>query len=627
MAAWHPGRPFREVAQMNTTQPSALPRAKLASGARRMRLNAALGTAAMLSPAIPAAAAVLVVLQRFFYLDCPAGMMARVALPGWTPAAAAAGLLIPIVAGLAAYMRSSYGLFSAATAADSRLGLRERISSAFAVDSPVRGNPMTATLLADARGHLDRLNVRRDFPLRVPRRPLLWSLALLLAAPLLLLLPQADVLGRERRLTEKRIQTEDIQRASQEMERLMAAELQRRAEDRRPAESLPSQKLQQELSQLVQDMKEAADREQALARLNQLDDQLKLAEQRMTGMAEMMKKMEQLRRQGDAADLPKGPAAAAAAAMAAGNFKQAAAEMERLKNELEAKLGEDSNKLTPEEKETLQRDLEKLAKLTEGWKELSGQFEKAADAVGTEEGFAAMQQALDGLEELAELLKELGLDDQNTAAKMGQEMERLQLTQEMVDQLKNMLRNAKRCAVCRKIYCLNCDRPTCACEGLEQCDCPPCDDCGMAGIPGTGTPGGGSGNGGAGGSGQSGGDGGGAGNSGGSGSGMGGYGQGEGGQAPEREHETGTVSTKVRGQMHDGRIISHMFQRGAPTVSEDEKPTEYHEAHAAAAKAASEEISTGRIPRELRGYVRDYFTATGTPAAGAPGSPPPSRKP
>ena len=59
-----------------------------------------------------------------------------------------------------------------------------------------------------------------------------------------------------------------------------------------------------------------------------------------------------------------------------------------------------------------------------------------------------------------------------------------------------------------------------------------------------------------------------------------------------------------------------MFVRGLPSVTDDEKKTEFREAHGAAQRAASEEVSSGRIPRELRDYVREYFDSTkpGTPA-------------
>jgi hypothetical protein len=102
---------------------------------------------------------------------------------------------------------------------------------------------------------------------------------------------------------------------------------------------------------------------------------------------------------------------------------------------------------------------------------------------------------------------------------------------------------------------------------------------------------------------------------------MGGYGQGEGGIAPENEHDVKFQSSKVRGQIGEGRIVSHMLVRGAPVVTDDEKMTEYRQAHDAAYKAASEEVSSGRIPREYREYVKSYFDDTRPPS----GSPEPKK--
>jgi hypothetical protein len=188
---------------------------------------------------------------------------------------------------------------------------------------------------------------------------------------------------------------------------------------------------------------------------------------------------------------------------------------------------------------------------------------------------------------------------------VGAEGQRVQLTKEMIDQLKNMLKNAQRCAKCKKLYCLNCGKPRCACEGLEQCDCPPGGGGDSMVVP---IPGQGQGQGQGDGQGQ--GQGQGNGGSDQNGPGMGGPGHGEGGKAPEDPHDVKFQTTKVKGQMGPGRIVSHMFVRGLPSVTDDEKKTQFREAHGAAQRAASEEISSGRIPRELRDYVRDYFDST-----------------
>jgi len=100
---------------------------------------------------------------------------------------------------------------------------------------------------------------------------------------------------------------------------------------------------------------------------------------------------------------------------------------------------------------------------------------------------------------------------------------------------------------------------------------------------------------------------------------MGGPGQGEGGQAPENPHDVKFQATKTPGQLGKGQIIGHMWVKGQPAPKDDKMRAEYVEAHAAAAKAATEAVESGKIPRELREYVREYFTATrAAPPAPAP---------
>ena len=172
----------------------------------------------------------------------------------------------------------------------------------------------------------------------------------------------------------------------------------------------------------------------------------------------------------------------------------------------------------------------------------------------------------------------------------------------MIKQLKDMLKNAQRCAFCRKIYCLACGLPRCGCEGLPQCQCQGGEG-GMAtvGVPGLGQPGAGAG--------------------GGKGQGSGGPGQGQGGNPPENPHDVKFQTTKTPGKLDtQGQIIGHMWTKGSPTLKDDEKKAEYTAAHDAAAKAATEAVESGKIPRELREYVRNYFDTT-RPAAPAPGAP------
>ncbi len=563
---------------------------RLTAGAHRLRLNDALRAASWAGLGALGAMALVILAQRFFFLGQPVELpvVGRPLLPGWGMWTLLGLLLMPVAAGAVAYALSRKGTLSAAMAVDRRLGLRARLSSAVVMDQACRQSPMAAHLEADAHLHAKAIMVARDFPLRVPRGALFLPLGLFVLTMAMLFIPQADVFGREKKDKEKEQARADIKLVVQEIEKRMQEALKRTPPTDRGKKNIPSNKLKDELSKLVKELKEASDREDAIAKLNQVMDKAKLMEARVAAMAEMMRQMQKLKKLGKKADLPKGLTSAMAKAMTAGDFKKAAAEMKKLKDMLKK-----DNKLSDAQKAALKRDLDKLAKMTDDWKDLADELKKAGDQLGEDdkEALAAMQEAMKDLEELAKLLKELGIEGGEGGAEgLEGEGQQIKITKEMIQQLKQMLKNAQKCTVCKKLYCLNCGKPRCGCEALEQCSCEPCGNCGKMCLPG-GCSGGTSGAGGAPGSGK----------------GMGGYGQGKGGKAPEEEHDVDFKSTKVKGKLGEGRIISHMFVKGKPSVTDEEKKNEYKAAHAAAAKAASAEVDSGRIPRDLRDYVRNYF--------------------
>ncbi len=564
---------------------------RLMAGAHRLRLNDALRAASWAGLGALGAMALVILAQRLFFLGQPVELpvVGRPLLPGWGMWTLLGLLLVPVAAGAVAYALSRKGTLTAAMAVDRRLGLRARLSSAVVMDQACRRSPMAAHLEADAHRHAKAIKVARDFPLKTPRGALFLPFGLFLLTVTMLAIPQVDVLGREKKDKEKDEARADIKLVVEEIEKRLQDALKRTPPTERSKKNIPSNKLKNDLSKLVKDLKEASDREDAIAKLNRVMDKAKLMEARIAAMAEMMRQMEKLKKQGAKADLPKGLTSAMAKAMTAGDFKKAAAEMKKLKDMLEKDQG-----LSDAQKAALKRELDKLAKMTDDWKELADKLRKAGDELGEDDkaALAAMQQAMKDLEELAELLKELGLEGGEEGFEgLQEEGQQIKLTKEMIQQLKDMLKNAQKCTVCKRLYCLVCGKPRCGCEALEQCaGHPKGQGMGMGlRIPGgaTGTPG--------------------AGGAPGDGKGMGGYGQGKGGKAPETEHDVKFQSTKVKGQLGQGRIISHMFVKGRPSVTDEEKKNEYKAAHAAAAKAASAEVDSGRIPRDLRDYVRNYF--------------------
>jgi hypothetical protein len=573
----------------------------LAAGAVRLRANDALRAGCFAALGALAAMVLLVLLQRLFFFSAPigAGKLAFLRMPAWGLWALLVLALAPFAAAAAAYARSRQGVLSAALAADERLDLRARLSSAVALGASGGTSPMSPALLADARRHAAALVVGREFPLRAPRAAIYLPPGLLALALALAIMPNVDLLGRKGGIEEQAAKKEEIRQVAQLMEKRIEA-LSRKPEEPPRSERLPSEKLKDDMSKLVNELKEAADREQAATKLNKLLDEAKMAEERVAGMEKLARQMEQLEKLGDKADLPKGAVQEAAAAMARGDFQKAAEELKKLAEDLKG------GKLPEGKLAELKRDLERLAKMSDDWKELAKELGKAASELGEGDQQQALEElaaAMEDLKELAELLKELGAEGGDGDKALQQEGQRLQLTEEMIKQLKDMLKNAQRCAFCKKMYCINCGQPRCGCEGLPQCQCQGGDGCqGVVGVPGMGLQGGGAGGGG-------------------KGAGSGGPGQGEGGKPPENPHEVKFQTTKTPGKIDpQGQIIGHMWTKGSPSLKDDEKKAEYTAAHDAAAKAATEAVESGKIPRELREYVRNYFDTT-RPAAPAPGAP------
>jgi len=89
------------------------------------------------------------------------------------------------------------------------------------------------------------------------------------------------------------------------------------------------------------------------------------------------------------------------------------------------------------------------------------------------------------------------------------------------------------------------------------------------------------------------------------GSGFGGAGKGRGGILPERQHDTGTEATRLRGQLGEGKILSAWFSDGVQLKGETRR--QYADAVMSAQQEAAQAISIERIPQEYRDHVRDYF--------------------
>jgi GNAT superfamily N-acetyltransferase len=116
-------------------------------------------------------------------------------LPGvtatsWCWGSLIGGITLGMVYSIFNLWRRSTSQLDAAVEVDRRFGLKERLSSALALDEQAAGSSVGQALIADAEGRAARIDVRDQFPIRLDRR-LAWLLAPIAAIIALGFVPNA----------------------------------------------------------------------------------------------------------------------------------------------------------------------------------------------------------------------------------------------------------------------------------------------------------------------------------------------------------------------------------------------------------------------------------------------------
>lgn len=180
------------------------------------------------------------------------------------------------VSGFAAGLLRRLSDFEVARAAEARLALKERLSSAVALESLAGEQPMVAALVQDAQGRLSPVRARQLFPMRFDRPAQVFvGLVVLLAAAIILPeLPAFQSQATQRDWAALRREGGQLVKIARDLQK-------------RP---LPqdSQKILRQvalnLKALGKDMQTArVTRKQALVRLNKIERQLQLAKAGMSG--------------------------------------------------------------------------------------------------------------------------------------------------------------------------------------------------------------------------------------------------------------------------------------------------------------------------------------------------------
>ncbi len=242
----------------------------------------------------------------------------------------------------------------AALEADARLGLRERLTSSLELEGV--DAPMVDELHADARAHVDRINVSRDFPLHPPRS-MRWVAAPALAFFVMyVVMPEWDLLGHRERVAEALAKTQETQ---VKVERLRAVA--------KPLRELPAEEMSSDLEAAAEDLDRIAEAlsygeitdKQAFARLENLTESLEKTREDLASESPIPKL------QGDPKNLNQ--LQPVAQALKNGEYDEAAQELKEVMQKMAA--GEMSEK----ELDALKEDMEQLAKMLGGEESMMGE--------------------------------------------------------------------------------------------------------------------------------------------------------------------------------------------------------------------------------------------------------------
>ncbi len=357
----------------------------------------------------------------------------------WIGGAIVAGLVIGAVW---TYVTRQNQL-EAAIEIDRRFNLKERVSSTLALGESELETPAGRALVSDAVRRVERLDIGSQFGVGLTRRILLPLLPAALAIGLIFVSdptrPVDEASAKIDDIDAKKIQesTEPLRKKMEEQKRQAADKGLKDAADL-------FKKLEEGTHELTK--KDDVNRKQALSKLNDLKEQLEERRKKLAGNDKLKQQLDNLKNN------KAGPADKAAEAMKEGDFKKAADEIEKLKEQL------DKDGLNEEQKKALENQLADMQK----------QMQKAVDAQKKAEDeakkqIAETQKQIPTPEELKkqldELLKQGRKEDaeklKQQVEKMAQNLDRLQQQLDQMqqqgpqmEQLKQMANQLGQCAQC-----------------------------------------------------------------------------------------------------------------------------------------------------------------------------------
>ncbi len=512
-------------------------------------------------------AAIAIAVPKIWAMDVSETVWNR----GWLGGAAGLSLLI---AGVWAYLNRRSTL-EAAIEIDQRFGLKERVSSTFALSEQDLATEAGQTLVQDASRRVAKIDVGDKFQIKGGWKSALPLVPAVLAFALIFL-PNAKSedqnVGASPLAVKKQIQnsTEDLKKKW--------AEAKRRAEEK----DLEAAKLFSELEKGVDNLSklENADKKQAMVKLNDLAKDIKKRRDEIGDAQKLQQQLNQLK------DLKKGPGSEMAKAMSKGNFAKAAEELAKLKQQLKAgdlskedreKMAEQIEKMAEkmqqmadahqQARDELKKQIEQAKK--EGDRAKAGQLQRKLNALNQQnQQMQKMQQMANNMQNASQAMKQGDAQQAQQALEkmagdlreMAENMEELQMLDEAMEQLANA-KDQMNCKSCSGQGCKEC-------QGMGQGD-------GQGEQPGQGM----------------------------------GEGKGSGDRPEDKLADGSFYDSQVRAKIRRGKSITTGTTNGENLAGDALE--EVRNAIEAAESESADPLTNVRLPKEFREHVREYFDSVG----------------
>lgn len=386
---------------------------------------------------------------------------------GWIGGSALGGLLVAV---LGAWIKGP-SLDVAAQEVDRRFGLRERLSSSLSLTAMDRETPAGRALLADAERRAQHLEIPEHFALRAHPRGLLPLLPVALLAVIFFVPNATEAPGKVAKNGSADVR--QVKNATEQLKKQL--EQRRKTAEAKGLEDANDLFKQIEAGVDQLQSKEAADRKEALVKLNELKEQIEKKREELGGADQLKNNLSNMKK------IDQGPGDKMAKQLEKGEFGKASEELRQLAQQLKSgDMSPEQQKQLEKQIEQMQKQLDKLAERHQNAKqELEKQIDKAKQE-GDMQQAAKLQEKLDQLKQqdqgmqkmqkMAEAMQKAAEkmqqgDPQGAAQEMEQmadqldkmqaEMEQLQEMESTLDQL-DQAKEAMRCDKCDGEGCQAC---------------------------------------------------------------------------------------------------------------------------------------------------------------------------